>query len=64
MSNGTESWGTVTIEFTGTNDGPTLSGALAAATEAGPTIQVDLAALGDDVDSDDCPSSNDLEHAA
>jgi VCBS repeat-containing protein len=53
LSNGTASWATVTIEFTGTNDGPTLSAAALSATEDGPAVQVDLSTLGDDVDSDD-----------
>ncbi|MFZ3585522.1 Ig-like domain-containing protein, partial [Loktanella sp. DJP18] len=36
-----------------TNDAPTLAAGVAAASEDGPTVDVDLAALGDDIDSDD-----------
>jgi VCBS repeat-containing protein len=43
----------VTITVTGTNDAPTLSAAATSAVEDGASIDVDLAALGDDVDSDD-----------
>ncbi|SFJ37360.1 Ig-like domain-containing protein [Jannaschia pohangensis] len=45
--------GTATITVTGTNDGPTLTGALAAAVEDGPTVDVDLSVLGDDADNED-----------
>ncbi|UWQ53037.1 hypothetical protein [Leisingera caerulea] len=38
---------------TGTNDAPYLMAGTGAAQEDGPSIDVDLAALGDDVDSDD-----------
>ncbi|MCC2113899.1 MAG: VCBS domain-containing protein, partial [Hyphomicrobiales bacterium] len=43
----------VLITVTGTNDDPTLSAAATDAFEDGKTVDVDLAALGDDVDSDD-----------
>ncbi|MEQ9071584.1 MAG: Ig-like domain-containing protein, partial [Gimesia chilikensis] len=45
------------IRLTGTNDAPTLTAGVGAATEDGPSIDVDLAALGGDVDSDDDGSS-------
>ncbi|MFW8637503.1 beta strand repeat-containing protein [Cribrihabitans pelagius] len=38
---------------TGTNDAPSMAAGTGAAQEDGPGIDVDLAALGDDVDSDD-----------
>jgi VCBS repeat-containing protein len=44
---------TVTITIAGTNDAPTMTAEVAAAVEDGPTVDVDLSALGDDVDSDD-----------
>lgn len=53
LSNGTASWATVTVEYVGTNDGPTLSAGFATAFEDGAPVQIDLAALGDDVDADD-----------
>lgn len=43
----------VTVTVTGTNDAPTLSAAATSATEDGASVDVDLAALGADVDSDD-----------
>ncbi len=43
----------VTVTVTGTNDAPTLAAGFADAVEDGPSIDVDLSALGDDVDSDD-----------
>ncbi len=43
----------VTITVTGTNDAPTLAAGVGAATEDGPSVTVNLAPLGDDVDSDD-----------
>ncbi|WP_144435239.1 VCBS domain-containing protein, partial [Tropicibacter naphthalenivorans] len=42
----------VTITITGTNDAPTLQAAATNAVEDGPSVSVDLAALGADVDSD------------
>ncbi|MCP5085819.1 MAG: hypothetical protein GY952_03305 [Rhodobacteraceae bacterium] len=42
----------ITVTVTGTNDDPTMLAGFGAATEDGPTVDVDLAALGDDVDSD------------
>ncbi|MFW8637494.1 beta strand repeat-containing protein [Cribrihabitans pelagius] len=42
-----------TVSITGTNDGPTFAAGVGMAQEDGPSIDVDLAALGDDVDSDD-----------
>lgn len=47
----------VNITVTGVNDDPTLAGDSLAATEDGPAATVDLATLGDDVDSDDDGSS-------
>jgi ELWxxDGT repeat protein/VCBS repeat-containing protein len=44
---------TLTFRVTGANDDPTLAAGIAAAVEDGPTVNVDLAALGSDVDSDD-----------
>ncbi|MHA6346682.1 Ig-like domain-containing protein [Roseivivax sp. CAU 1761] len=41
------------VTVTGTNDAPTLAAGIAAATEDGPSVVVDLAALGADIDSDD-----------
>ncbi len=43
----------ITITVTGTNDAPTMVGAVGAANEDGGPIFVDLAAFGADVDSDD-----------
>ncbi|WP_303623692.1 Ig-like domain-containing protein [Shimia sp. CNT1-13L.2] len=43
----------VTVTVTGTNDAPTLAAGVGNATEDGPTVDVALAPLGDDVDSDD-----------
>ncbi|MFY0680730.1 MAG: tandem-95 repeat protein [Thalassovita sp.] len=51
--NGGSDTETVTVTVTGSNDGPTLVAGLADATEDGASIDVDLAALGDDIDSDD-----------
>lgn len=45
--------GAAEITIHGENDAPTLAAGVAAATEDGPTVDVDLAALGDDIDSDD-----------
>ena len=42
----------VTITVTGTNDDPTMAAGVGAAVEDGGTINVDLSALGDDIDSD------------
>ncbi len=44
---------TVTITVTGANDAPTLAIGTGDAVEDGPSIDVDLSALGDDIDSDD-----------
>ena len=44
---------TVTVTVTGTNDAPTLAAGALAAQEDGAPVQLDLAALGDDADSDD-----------
>ena len=41
------------VTVTGTNDAPTLAAGAAVAVEDGPTVDVDLSLLGDDVDSDD-----------
>ena len=41
----------VTITITGTNDDPTMAAGIGAATEDGPSVTVDLSALGDDIDS-------------
>ncbi len=43
---------TVTVTVTGVNDAPTLAGTAVGITEDGSSASVDLAALGDDVDSD------------
>ncbi|WP_299939049.1 Ig-like domain-containing protein, partial [uncultured Pelagimonas sp.] len=43
----------LSIIVTGTNDGPTLVSGTAEAQEDGPQVTVDLAALADDLDSDD-----------
>ncbi|MFB9151403.1 VCBS domain-containing protein, partial [Roseovarius ramblicola] len=43
----------VTVTVTGTNDGPALAADTLAAVEDGPSVDVDLAALGADIDSDD-----------
>ncbi|NSY40902.1 Ig-like domain-containing protein [Leisingera sp. ANG59] len=45
--------GTLQFEVVGENDRPTLDTGVGAAEEDGPGIDVDLAVLGDDVDSDD-----------
>ncbi|MDP3515955.1 MAG: VCBS domain-containing protein [Pseudohongiella sp.] len=47
----------LTITVTGTNDAPTLAAGIGAATEDGPSVSVDLSALGADVDSDNDGSS-------
>ncbi|WP_299880518.1 Ig-like domain-containing protein [uncultured Sulfitobacter sp.] len=44
---------TLWFEIEGVNDAPTLAAGFAAAVEDGPTVDLDLAALGADVDSDD-----------
>ena len=41
------------MTVTGVNDAPALSAGVGTADEDGPSIDVELAALGDDVDSDD-----------
>ncbi|MEC3860473.1 Ig-like domain-containing protein [Mesobacterium sp. TK19101] len=43
----------VRLTITGRNDAPTLAAGTAAAVEDGPTVDVDLAALGADADSED-----------
>ncbi len=48
---------TISVTVTGTNDAPSLAAGVAAAVEDGPTVDVDLTALGADVDSDDDGSS-------
>ncbi|MCE9683515.1 Ig-like domain-containing protein, partial [Halomonas alkalisoli] len=53
LGNGTLSWAEITITVTGTNDAPTLAAGVGVAVEDGPSIDVDLAVLGDDIDSDD-----------
>ncbi|MGR3321927.1 MAG: Ig-like domain-containing protein [Pseudooceanicola sp.] len=45
--------GTMTITVTGVNDDPTLVGGVLAADEDGAPVMLDLATLGDDVDSED-----------
>ena len=52
-AHGAQAVNNVTVTVTGTNDAPTLSAAVASATEDGASVNVDLAALGADVDSDD-----------
>ncbi|WP_372885296.1 beta strand repeat-containing protein, partial [Shimia sp.] len=52
-ADGDVSQATVTITVTGTNDAPTLAAGSADAAEDGPAVDVDLSALGGDVDSDD-----------
>ena len=52
-AHGAQAVNTVTVTVTGTNDAPTLSAAATSATEDGASVDVDLAALGADVDSDD-----------
>ncbi|MFB9149376.1 FecR domain-containing protein, partial [Roseovarius ramblicola] len=42
----------VTVTVTGTNDGPALAADTLAAVEDGPSVDVDLATLGADIDSD------------
>ncbi len=44
---------TAVITVTGVNDGPTLAAGAMSATEDGPAVSLNLAALGNDVDSDD-----------
>ncbi|MCG6560775.1 Ig-like domain-containing protein, partial [Ruegeria sp. 1NDH52C] len=44
---------TVTLTITGQNDAPTLQATVASAVEDGPSVDVDLAVLGADVDTDD-----------
>ncbi len=48
---------TITVTITGENDAPTLAASVLAAVEDGPSVTLNLAALGDDVDSDDDGSS-------
>ncbi|MCP5075036.1 MAG: hypothetical protein GY947_17315 [Rhodobacteraceae bacterium] len=52
-SHGATTTADITVTVTGANDGPTMTAGFADATEDGQEITVDLAALGDDVDSDD-----------
>ncbi|WP_305038528.1 Ig-like domain-containing protein [Halomonas alkalisoli] len=52
-SHGATATNDVTITVTGTNDAPTLAVGVGEAVEDGPSIDVDLAVLGDDIDSDD-----------
>lgn len=52
-SRGASTSNTVTVTVTGTNDAPTLAASGIAATEDGSAVTLDLAALGNDVDSDD-----------
>mgnify|MGYP003111210448 CR=1 FL=1 len=47
----------LSITVTGVNDAPTLAAGSGAADEDGNTVSIDLAPLGDDVDSDDSGSS-------
>ncbi|MEQ6201407.1 Ig-like domain-containing protein, partial [Sulfitobacter sp. HNIBRBA2951] len=47
----------VAITINGTNDGPTLDAGTGGATEGGATIEVNLAALGADLDTDDSGAS-------
>ncbi|MDE4276818.1 hypothetical protein PXK47_21335, partial [Phaeobacter gallaeciensis] len=56
-SQGNQTTTTFDITVTGSNDAPTLAAGVAAAVEDGPTVDVDLSALGADVDSDDDGSS-------
>ena len=42
----------VTVTITGTNDAPTLTAGVLAAAEDGPAVTLNLATLGDDIDSD------------
>ena len=48
---------TATVTITGVNDAPTLADGSLGASEDGAEVSVDLAALGDDIDSDDDGSS-------
>lgn len=52
-SNGNRTTTSYEITVTGTNDGPTLAAGSLAAVEDGAVVTLDLAVLGDDVDSDD-----------
>ena len=52
-SNGGTATADVTVTVTGVNDDPTLAAGTGAADEDGAAVEVDLALLGDDVDSDD-----------
>jgi VCBS repeat-containing protein len=54
---GDQATATATIFVNGMNDAPTLEVGSLAATEDGPSVTLDLATLGDDVDSDDTGSS-------
>ena len=56
-SHGASATNDVTVTVTGTNDAPTLSATSASADEDGTAISVDLAALADDLDSDDDANS-------
>jgi len=49
---GAKAVNTVAVTVTGVNDAPTLAGAAVGITEDGSSASVDLAALGDDIDSD------------
>jgi VCBS repeat-containing protein len=42
---------TITITITGTNDAPTLAAGVLASVEDGPSVTLDLTALGDDIDA-------------
>ncbi len=50
---GTPATNTVTVTVTGVNDDPTLGAGTMSATEDGSAVTLDLATLGDDIDSDD-----------
>ncbi|MBU2098100.1 MAG: tandem-95 repeat protein, partial [Gammaproteobacteria bacterium] len=50
---GASATNTVNVSVLGVNDGPTLAAGTLAASEDGPTVTLDLATLGDDLDSDD-----------
>lgn len=60
-SHGASATNDVTVTVTGSNDAPTLSAMAASAEEDGAAISVDLAALADDLDSDD--DANSLSYA-
>ena len=58
-SRGASTSNTVTVTVTGANDAPTLAASAIAATEDGSAVTLDLAALGNDIDSDDDGSTLD-----